>query len=68
MRCPSLMQIDASVVRYHKSAKRRHQAIKGSRYVEIKDGPHGIIWTHSGEVNRELLAFSRDEKLVGAHR
>ena len=35
-----------------------HEAIKGSRYVEIKDGPHGIIWTHSEEVNRELLAFS----------
>ena len=41
------------------TGRRLHEAIKGSRYVEIKDGPHGIIWTHSEEVNRELLAFSR---------
>jgi len=50
------------------TGRRLHEAIKGSRYVEIKDGPHGIIWTHSEEVNRELLAFSREEKLVGTHR
>ena len=49
------------------TGKRLHEAIKRSRYVEIKDGPHGIIWTHSEEVNHELLAFFRDEKLVGAH-
>jgi non-heme chloroperoxidase len=41
------------------TGRRLHEAIKGSRYVEIKDGPHGIIWTHSEEVNRELSAFSR---------
>jgi pimeloyl-ACP methyl ester carboxylesterase len=41
------------------TGRRLHEAIKGSRYVEIKDGPHGIIWTHSEEVNRELLAFYR---------
>ena len=50
------------------TGRRLHEAIKGSRYVEIKDGPHGIIWTHSEEVNRELLAFFREEKVVGAHR
>ena len=41
------------------TGRRLHEAIKGSRYVEIKDGPHGIIWTHYEEVNRELMAFSR---------
>jgi len=50
------------------TGRRLHEAIKGSRYAEIKDGPHGIIWTHSEEVNRELLAFSWEEKVVGAHR
>ena len=50
------------------TGRRLHEAIKGSQYVEIKDGPHGIIWTHSEEVNRELLAFSREEKVVGAQR
>lgn len=29
------------------TGRRLHEAIKGSRYLEIKDGPHGIIWTHS---------------------
>jgi non-heme chloroperoxidase len=38
-----------------------HKAIKDSRYAEIKDGPHGIIWTHFEEVNRELLAFSNSK-------
>ncbi|MCX5998936.1 MAG: alpha/beta hydrolase [Chloroflexi bacterium] len=41
------------------TGRRLHEAIKGSRYIEIKDGPHGITWTHFEEVNRELLAFSR---------
>jgi pimeloyl-ACP methyl ester carboxylesterase len=50
------------------TGRRLHETIKGSRYVEIKDGPHGIIWTHSEEVNRELLAFFREEKQVGLHR
>jgi non-heme chloroperoxidase len=50
------------------TGRRLHEAIEGSRYVEIKDGPHGIIWTHSEEVNRELLAFSREDKLGGTHR
>jgi pimeloyl-ACP methyl ester carboxylesterase len=34
-----------------------HEAVKGSRLAVIKGGPHGLNWTHAGEVNRELLAF-----------
>lgn len=44
------------------TGRRLHQSIKGSRYVEIKDGPHGIIWTHAEEVNRELVAFLGEGK------
>lgn len=33
------------------------QAVKGSRLVVVKDGPHGLNWTHAEEVNRELLKF-----------
>jgi non-heme chloroperoxidase len=33
------------------------KAVKGSRLVVVKDGPHGLNWTHAQEVNRELLAF-----------
>jgi len=25
--------------------------------VVVKDGPHGVLWTHADEVNRELLGF-----------
>ncbi len=62
-----LKRIDVPVLVVHGDAdrilpidatgRRLHEAIKGSRYVEIKDGPHGIIWTHAEEVNRSLLAF-----------
>ncbi len=33
------------------------ETIKGSKLVVIKDGSHGIPWTHAEEINRELLAF-----------
>jgi pimeloyl-ACP methyl ester carboxylesterase len=33
------------------------KAVKGSRYVAVKGGPHGILWTHAEEVNRALLDF-----------
>jgi non-heme chloroperoxidase len=33
------------------------RALEGSRFVVIEGGPHGIIWTHAEEVNRELLDF-----------
>jgi len=39
-------------------------AVKGSRLVVVKGGPHGLNWTHAEEVNRELLAFV--EQAAGA--
>ncbi len=36
---------------------RTPELVKGSRLVVIKDGPHGLSWTHAEQVNRELLAF-----------
>lgn len=39
------------------SGERTHALVKGSRLVMIEDGPHGLTWTHAGEVNRELLSF-----------
>jgi non-heme chloroperoxidase len=33
------------------------KAIKGARLVTIEDGPHGILWTHGGEVAAELVRF-----------
>jgi non-heme chloroperoxidase len=37
------------------SARRTHEAVKGSRLVVLKDAPHGLTWTHAEEVNRALL-------------
>lgn len=34
-----------------------HESLKGSRWVVIEGGAHGLLWTHAEEVNRELLAF-----------
>ncbi|MEZ0391213.1 MAG: alpha/beta fold hydrolase [Pseudobdellovibrionaceae bacterium] len=31
--------------------------LKNARYVEIKDGPHGVLVTHAEEINKELLSF-----------
>ncbi len=36
---------------------RTAKLIPGARQVVIKDGPHCITWTHSEEVNRELVSF-----------
>jgi pimeloyl-ACP methyl ester carboxylesterase len=37
------------------TASRTHEMIKGSRLVVVKDGPHGVNWTHAEEVNQALL-------------
>ena len=41
------------------TGQRTHDAIKGSKLVVIKRGPHGINWTHAEDVNRSLLDFLR---------
>ncbi len=37
------------------TASRTHEMVKGSRLVVVKDGPHGLNWTHAEEVNQALL-------------
>ena len=39
------------------SGLRTAKLIQGARLLVIKDGPHCIPWTHSEEVNAELLSF-----------
>ncbi|HEV8479664.1 MAG TPA: alpha/beta hydrolase [Candidatus Eisenbacteria bacterium] len=34
-----------------------HASIKGSKYVPVKDAPHGLLWTHAEQVNAELVSF-----------
>jgi non-heme chloroperoxidase len=44
------------------TGRRLRDAIEGAHYVEIDGAPHGMLWTHAEEVNRELTAF------IGQHR
>jgi non-heme chloroperoxidase len=46
--------------------RRLHAALPDAHYVEIEGGPHVMCVTHAKEVNRELLAFLRQEAPVGA--
>ena len=39
------------------TGKASQAAIKGSRLVTVKCGPHGLNWTQADEVNRELVGF-----------
>ncbi|TFC96912.1 MULTISPECIES: alpha/beta hydrolase [Cryobacterium] len=34
-----------------------HAALPEAEYVEIAGAPHGLLWTHSDDINRILLAF-----------
>jgi pimeloyl-ACP methyl ester carboxylesterase len=47
------------IVPLEASAKRVHEAVKASRYFVVKDGPHGLTWTHADEVNRALADLLR---------
>lgn len=39
------------------TGRRLKDIVKNNKYVEVKDGPHGLIWTHADQVNDELLDF-----------
>jgi non-heme chloroperoxidase len=39
------------------TGKPTQKAIKNSRLVVVKGGPHGLNWTHADQVNDELMSF-----------
>jgi non-heme chloroperoxidase len=39
------------------TSRRQAKMIKGAKYVELPGGPHGVLWTHADQVNKELVAF-----------
>lgn len=45
------------IVPYAASGKLTHDAIQGSQLVVVKDGPHGLSWTHAAQLNHALLEF-----------
>jgi non-heme chloroperoxidase len=62
-----VIQGDADrIVPIQYSGKRMSEYVKGSKLVVIPGGPHGIAWTHSEMVNRELLNFLKQERTEAA--
>ncbi len=39
------------------TGRRFHQAVPDATYVEVEGAPHGLLWTHTAEVNEALLSF-----------
>jgi non-heme chloroperoxidase len=39
------------------TSRRQVKMIKNSRLVELKGGPHGVLWTHAEQINAELVKF-----------
>ncbi len=39
------------------TSRRQAKMIKECKFIELKDGPHGVLWTHAEQVNRELVRF-----------
>ena len=36
---------------------RQAKMIKNAGFVELKGGPHGVLWTHAEQINSELVSF-----------
>src|SRR5438132_3247027 len=39
------------------TSRRQAKMIKNVKFVELKNGPHGVLWTHAEQVNHELVDF-----------
>jgi non-heme chloroperoxidase len=48
---------DDRIVPFAISGKRTSEMVKGTKLVAIEGAPHGLIWTHAQQVNRELVNF-----------
>jgi non-heme chloroperoxidase len=51
------------IVPFMISGRRTAEIVKGSRLLTVEGAPHGLIWTHSEQVNRELLDFLGQTKV-----
>src|SRR5262249_824900 len=39
------------------ASRRQAKMIKNVKFVELKGGPHGVLWTHADQINSELVKF-----------
>jgi non-heme chloroperoxidase len=69
---PDLAQITVPTLVIHGDAdqilpidatgKRTAALIPGAQFHIVKDGPHGLNWTHAAEVNKALLTFLKNSE------
>ncbi len=48
---------DDRIVPFAISGKKTAETVKGAKLVAIDGAPHGLIWTHADQANRELIDF-----------
>jgi pimeloyl-ACP methyl ester carboxylesterase len=41
------------------SSRRQAKLLKNVKFVELKGGPHGVLWTHAEQVSGEVINFLR---------
>ena len=39
------------------TSRRQAKMIKNVKLVELRGGPHGVLWTHAEQINSELIRF-----------
>jgi len=39
------------------TSRRQVKMIKNCKLVELAGGPHGVLWTHAAQINKELVSF-----------
>lgn len=39
------------------TSRRQAKMIRDVTYVELPGGPHGVLWTHADQINKELVSF-----------
>src|SRR6186997_1516091 len=39
------------------TSRRQAKMIKNAKLVELSGGPHGVLWTHADQINKELIRF-----------
>src|SRR6476660_8886737 len=39
------------------TSRRQAKMIKDVKFVELRGGPHGVLWTHADQINAELVRF-----------
>ena len=39
------------------TSRRQAKMIKNVKFVELPGGPHGVLWAHAEQINKELCVF-----------